>query len=323
MNFNRRKFTQSLGTAALCSGLSSHLTCKASESATDKPLFVATWDFGLPACRQALSTWQSSHSLLDSIEQGIRLTEADPEVDSVGLGGLPNSAGVVQLDACIMDGATQKAGSVAGLEGFVHPISIARRVMEKTQHVMLVGDGAAQFARREGFEPQDLLTPKAKKKWQEWLASQASKERKAQGHDTISLLGVEPSGLLAGGCSTSGRAYKLPGRVGDSPILGSGLYVDGEVGAAGATGIGENVMRFCGTFLTVEFMRAGMEPTAACRATIERIAKLDRKPPSELHINFVAIDKRGRWGAAGTDSEFQVAVVTPDQAQLAKPSLVS
>jgi L-asparaginase/N4-(beta-N-acetylglucosaminyl)-L-asparaginase len=284
-----------------------------------QPLFIATWNFGLAACKQSLATWETKRSVLDSVEQGIRVTEADPNVDSVGIGGAPNAAGVVQLDACIMDGMTQRAGSVAGLEGFLHPISIARRVMEKTKHVMLVGNGAAEFARSEGFETQDLLTPNAKKKWQEWQRAAAEKQRKPQGHDTIALLGLAPGGHLAGGCSTSGLAYKLPGRVGDSPILGGGLYVDGEVGAAGATGIGENIMRYCGSFLTVEHMRAGMDPTAACRATIERIIRLDRRPAAELRVNLIAIDKQGRWGAAGTDEDFSYAVVTPTQAQVEKP----
>ena len=205
-----------------------------------------------------------------------------------------------------MDGRTQKAGSVAALEDYPHPISVARRVMEKTKHVMLVGHGAAQFAADQGFEKADMPTAEQKKLWQEWLSQQ--KKGQAPNHDTIALVGLDGNGNLAGGCSTSGLAYKLPGRVGDSPILGSGLYVDGEVGAAGATGIGENVMRFCASFLIVEMMRGGMDPTAACRATIERIAKMDRKPAADLHINFLAIDKQGRFGAAGTDPGYQVAV---------------
>ncbi len=253
-------------------------------------------------------------------EQGIRLTEADVKNDSVGIGGRPNAAGILQLDACIMDGRTQKAGSVAALENYPHPISVARRVMEKTKHVMLVGAGAAEFAKAQGFETAEMPIAEQKKLWQEWLSQQ--KNEKAPNHDTIALVGLDASGNLAGGCSTSGLAYKLPGRVGDSPILGSGLYVDGEVGAAGATGIGENVMRFCASFLIVEMMRSGMHPTAACRATIERIAKMDRKPAADLHINFLAIDKQGRYGAAGTDAGYQVAVVTSEGGKLIQPDLV-
>jgi len=230
-----------------------------------------------------------------------------------------------------MDGETHKAGSVAALENFPHPISVARRVMEKTKHVLLVGAGAAEFAKEQGFTPQDILTPEQKTKWLNWKAQQTNefkpKDPKAEpvappNHDTIALVGMDSKGHLAGGCSTSGLAYKLPGRVGDSPILGSGLYVDGEIGAAGATGIGENVMRYCGSFLIVELMRAGMEPTAACRTTIERIAKTEKKKPADLHINFLAIDKQGRWGAAGTDADYEIAVVTAESARLEKPFLV-
>ncbi len=301
---------------------------------SQQPLFIATWKFGLPACIRSLETLGKTESVLDAIEMGIRVAEADPNVDSVGIGGAPNANGVVQLDACIMDGATHRAGSVAALENFPHPISVARRVMEKTKHVLLVGAGAADFATEQGFESQVLLTEMQKRKWQDWKTQQAkatgpraelavpTNHNTPTNHDTIALVGIDSTGNIAGGCSTSGLAYKLPGRVGDSPILGSGLYVDGAVGAAGATGIGENVMRHCGSFLIVELMRSGMDPTAACREAIERIANTDKKKPADLHINFLAIDKKGRWGAAGTDAGYEIAVVTPEFARLEKPFLV-
>ena len=325
MKIDRRHFAGYLSAMAAWSGVSrgGHANFK-----NQQPLFIATWNFGLPACIRSLETLTKTESVLDAIEMGIRVAEADPNVDSVGVGGAPNANGVVQLDACIMDGATHRAGSVAGLENFPHPISVARRVMEKTKHVLLVGAGAAEFATEQGFESQVLLTEKQKKKWQDWKAQQAkAKGPRAElavppNHDTIALVGIDSTGNIAGGCSTSGLAYKMPGRVGDSPILGSGLYVDGEVGAAGATGIGENIMRHCGSFLIVELMRSGMDPEAACRATIERIAKTDRKKPADLHINFLAIDKKGRWGAAGTDAGYEIAVVTPESARLEKPFLV-
>ena len=324
MQLDRRTFSGALCQLAAMSAL--HRTALAPSAAcaaegAAKPLFVATWNFGLPACEMSYKTLQSGGSILDAIEQGIRLTEADVQNDSVGIGGRPNAEGVLQLDACIMDGRTQKAGSVAALENYPHPISVARRVMEKTKHVMLVGPGAARFAKAEGFETAEMPIAEQKRLWQEWSAQQ--KKDKVPNHDTIALVGMDRQGNLAGGCSTSGLAYKLPGRVGDSPILGSGLYVDGTVGAAGATGIGENVMRFCATFLIVEMMRGGMDPTSACRATIQRIAKMDHKSPSELHINFLAIDKQGRYGAAGTDEAFQVAVVTNEGSKLIKPELVT
>ena len=325
MEIDRRQFANYLGTAAAIGSLSSG---GFANFKGDKPLFVATWKFGLPSCQRSLETLNKTNSILDAIEMGIRLAESDTSVDSVGVGGAPNANGVVQLDACIMDGETHKAGSVAALENFPNPISVARRVMERTNHVLLVGEGAADFAQEQGFNSQDLLTLEQKKKWEEWKAQRqrlpmrARGERAVPSHDTIALVGMDSKGHIAGGCSTSGLAYKLPGRVGDSPILGSGLYVDGQVGAAGATGIGENVMRHCGSFLIVELMRSGMDPATACRTAIERIAKTDKKKPSELHINFLAIDKQGRWGAAGTDAAYEIAVVTPESARIEKPFLV-
>ena len=325
MEIDRRKFAGYLSAMAAWGGLSG---AGNANFKNQQPLFIATWKFGLPACIQSLETLIKTESVLDAIEMGIRVAEADPSVDSVGVGGAPNANGVVQLDACFMDGATHRAGSVAALENFPHPISVARRVMEKTKNVLLVGAGAAEFATEQGFESQVLLTEKQKRRWQDWKAQQ-SKETEPRAvlavppnHDTIALLGIDSKGNIAGGCSTSGLAYKLPGRVGDSPLIGSGLYLDGEVGAAGATGIGENVMRHCGSFLIVELMRTGMDPTAACRATIERIAKTEKKKPADLHINFLAIDKKGRWGSAGTDAEYEIAVVTTESARLEKPFLV-
>ena len=325
MDIDRRQFAGYLSAIA---AWGSFMGAGQANFKNQQPLFIATWKFGLPACIRSLETLNKTVSVLDAIEMGIRVVEADATVDSVGVGGAPNANGIVQLDACIMDGATHRAGSVAALENFPHPISVARRVMEKTKHVMLVGAGAAAFATEQGFERQVLLTEKQKKRWQDWKAQQ-SKETESRAvlavppnHDTIALLGIDSNGNIAGGCSTSGLAYKLPGRVGDSPIIGSGLYLDGEVGAAGATGIGENVMRHCGSFLIVELMRTGMDPTAACRATIERIAKTEKKKPADLHINFLAIDKKGRWGSAGTDAEYEIAVVTTESARLEKPFLV-
>lgn len=288
---------------------------------TDGPLFIATWPFGLPACKQSLVSLKAGGSVLDAVEQGIRVAEADTEVDSVGVGGIPNANGVVQLDACIMDGTNQKAGAVAALEDYPHPISVARKIMEKTKHVFVVGQGAKDFAAQQGFEKQDLLTPQQREKWKQWL-KENGKEVPKGSHDTISLLGIDAERRIAGGCSTSGLAYKLHGRVGDGPLIGGGLYVDGEVGAAGATGIGENILRYCGTFLICELMRQGKTPTEACIGAIERIARGDRKKPADLSVNFVALDKQGRWGAAGTDESFVAAVVTNQEAKIIKPEIV-
>jgi N4-(beta-N-acetylglucosaminyl)-L-asparaginase len=284
---------------------------------------VSTWPFGKPANEQALRVLTQGGSNLDAVEQGIWVVESDPANHSVGLGGQPNAAGVVQLDACIMSGPGHRAGSVAALEGIRHPISAARRVMEKTPHVMLVGEGARLFALQEGLE---AVEADSGQKYQEWHRQQIknrgdSAQGKKANHDTIALLVLGPDGNLAGGCSTSGLAGKLPGRVGDSPILGSGLYLDNEVGAAGATGVGENVMRYCATFMIVEFMRQGLHPQAACEQTIQRIAKQDPKG-LDLSINFVALDKRGRFGAAGTDKGFQFAAATTGSSQVLPPKLV-
>jgi N4-(beta-N-acetylglucosaminyl)-L-asparaginase len=286
-------------------------------------VIIATWPFGVDACRESYRVLGlEGKEPIDAVEAGIQVTEADVTNRSVGIGGLPNADGVVQLDACIMNDR-QKSGSVAGLKGFAHPISIARRVMETTKHVMLVGEDAAQFAAKHGFEKADMPVPEAKKAWQEWKEKQSAEALDIEkNHDTIALLVCRADGKLAGGCSTSGLAFKLPGRVGDSPIIGSGLYVDGRVGAAGATGIGENIMRYCGSFLAVEFMRAGASPEEACRKVIERIADGEQKPPSELHINFIAVDKNGVWGAAGTDGDFQYGLVQGGRAKVVPAFLV-
>ncbi len=286
-----------------------------------RPLFVATWPFGKPACEKAVPA-ATAGSMLDGIEQGIHVTESDIANASVGIGGIPCADGQVELDACIMSGPDHNAGAVAGIRDILHPVSVARKVMETTPHVMLVGDGARTFALENGFEATDLLTENQKWKWKDW-----KKERDAAGaegnpppqltltehhHDTIAMLGIDATGDLFGGCSTSGWGYKIPGRVGDSPIIGSGLYVDNTVGAAGATGLGENVMRYCGSFLVVEMMRAGASPVDAVRQAIERIVELDPKGIEELSINFIALNKNGEFGAAGTDKGFQYAWASSD-----------
>lgn len=284
--------------------------------AAARPLLVSTWGFGRQANEAALRVMQQGGSTLDAVEQGIWVTEADLSNSSVGIGGTPNAEGVVQLDACLMWGPGHRAGSVAAIEGIAHPISAARRVMEKTSHVMLVGEGARKFALAEGLETAQMPTEERRRAWLQWKAEQEARQ-KAQGHDTIALLILDAEGHLAGGCSTSGRGYKLPGRVGDSPILGSGLYVDEEVGAAGATGIGENIMRYCGSFLAVEFMRQGLHPQEACAEVVRRIARSEGR--ADLSINFVALDRQGRHGAAGTDEGFQYALTTPEESGVRAP----
>jgi isoaspartyl peptidase/L-asparaginase-like protein (Ntn-hydrolase superfamily) len=283
-----------------------------------RPLVISTWQFGKPANEKALVVLESGGSTLDAVEQGIRLVEASGNA-SVGLSGKPNAAGYVQLDACIMHGPGHRAGSVAGLEGIVHPISAARRVMEKTPHVMLVGEGARWFAIEQGLESVDSAPLDAQKDaWRKRPAAAESSppasRAPGESHDTITLLILGADGTLSGGCSTSGLADKLPGRVGDSPILGSGLYVDNEVGAAGATGVGENIMRYCASFLIVELMRQGAHPAAACRQAIDRIAGTDPLGRN-LEIHFIALDKHGRHGAAGT-KDFPYSVAYPGYSEV-------
>ena len=314
----RREFIKT--GAALAAGAGVHLAAPqpslANQEKSKRPLFVATWKFGKAVCERAVKTAMEGKPMLDAIERGIWVAEMDAGNASVGLGGTPNADGVVELDACIMSGPDHGAGSVAGLRDILHPISVARKVMEETRHVMLVGDGARQFALEQGFSKTELLTDNQRDRWKAWSAAKKKKEEAEtvdeDQHDTITLVGVDEEGNLWGGCSTSGMGFKLPGRVGDSPIIGSGLYVDNQVGAAGATGIGENVMRYCASFMIVQFMREGSSPTEACERAIRQIEKSDPKSIGELDINFIALNKAGEHGAAGTSKGFVYAVADPE-----------
>ena len=278
-----------------------------------KPLVVSTWDFGLPANRIAWDLLAGGAPALDAVEAGVRRVEADPEVTSVGYGGLPDRDGHVTLDACVMD-HHGNAGAVAFLEGFKHPVSVARRVMERTPHVMLAGEGARRFALAQGFPEQDLLTAEARARWQEW---QQEKEYRPwappspANHDTIGMLAVDAAGNLAGACTTSGLAFKMHGRVGDSPIVGAALFVDNEVGAACATGVGEEVMKTCGSFLIVELMRQGATPQEACEEGIRRIAAR-HDDLTGVQVGYLAVDRRGRVGAYDVQPWFQYALSDQD-----------
>ncbi|MDO8348645.1 MAG: N(4)-(beta-N-acetylglucosaminyl)-L-asparaginase [Planctomycetota bacterium] len=310
------RFTILLALPALacCTGLPSTTRAPA------RPTVIATWPFGKIANEHALAVLQKGGSRLDALEAGIREIERLSSDGSVGLGGRPNAAGYPQLDACIMDGPGHRAGSVAGVEGIVHPITAARRVMETTKHVMLVGEGARWFALEQGVESVDTKDLAAKK--DAWVARQRDPKVDRAGHDTIALLVLDADGHLAGGCSTSGAGGKLPGRVGDSPILGAGLYVDDEVGAAGATGIGENVMRYCATFLIVELMRQGLTPQQACEEVVHRIARFDPRGYA-LDICFIALDKQGRCGAAASNQTFPFATADANGSEVQQVPRVS
>ena len=283
-----------------------------------KPLVVSTWRHGLPANKTAWQIMFEGGRALDAVEQGVRVVESNPKVTSVGYGGRPDREGFVTLDACIMD-ETGNAGAVAFLQNIMHPISVARLVMEDTPHVMLVGEGAQKFALEKGFKEEDLLTDQSRADWQEWLKTAeydpwSPPKDKAEGptnHDTISMLALDQSGNLSGSCTTSGLAYKLHGRVGDSPIIGAALFVDNEVGAACATGVGEEVMKTLGSFLIVELMRQGATPQEACEEGIRRI--LARHDDLEnVQVGYLAIDKDGRVGAYDIQPYFQYALTTPD-----------
>ena len=294
----------------------------AASSPRSGPVFVSTWPFGRAANETAVRRLGDA-GLLDAVEHGIRVVEANPEEHSVGLGGTPNADGVVQLDACFMDGEGQRAGSVAALEGIVHPISVARRVMEVTPHAMLVGEGARSFALAQGFEPADLLTEDRRQRWEAWRREQQGPPPISESHDTIALLGRCGDGRLAGGCSTSGGGYKLAGRVGDSPIVGGGLYVDGEVGAAGATGLGESIMRYCGSYRVVDLMARGADPQSACVETARHILRRDPRPADQLACFFIALDKQGRTGGAGTSGGFSYCVTTGTGSRLVDAEVVT
>ena len=273
-----------------------------------KPVVISTWKFGLHANAAAWKILVDGGRALDAVEAGARVPEADANETSVGLGGLPDRQGMVTLDACIMD-EHGNCGSVAFLQHIVHPVSVARLVMEKTQHVMLVGEGALQFALDNGFKKSKLLTPASKKAWKEWTRkSQYNPVINIENHDTIGILALDESGNLSGACTTSGMAYKMHGRVGDSPIIGAGLYVDNEAGAATATGVGEEVIRIVGSHLVVELMRQGYPPETACREAVERIVRRDPDHARNVQVGFLALNKKGEFGAYCLQKGFNFAV---------------
>ncbi len=280
---------------------------------------IATWPFGQTAVKTAAPLLQAGKPALDAALAGAQAVEDDPTVHSVGFGGLGNAIGTVQLDACVMDGQTLACGAVAGLENIRHPAAVARRVMEKTPHVLLVGQGAQQFAIQQGFPLETLLTPESVAEWEK-KRPRPKQEPAKDDHDTVTVLALDRKGSLGGVCTTSGLAHKLPGRVGDSPLIGSGLYVDNTAGAAGATGVGEEVVRIGGSLLMVEAMRAGKTPQEACELAVRRLnAVAVRRGVHLAHVAFLALDPRGRIGAACTERyNFQYAVARPGSTELLK-----
>ena len=304
MKTTRRKFLQ-LSAAASALPIASAF---AKQARVTKPIVISTWNFGLQANEEAWKILAKGGRALDAVEAGARVPEGDPKETSVGLGGLPDRDGKVTLDACIMD-ENGNIGSVAFLEHIVHPVSVARMVMEKTQHVMLVGEGALQFALANGFKKEKLLTKESEQAWKEWLKEGKYKPiANIENHDTIGILALDEKGNLSGACTTSGMAYKMRGRVGDSPIIGAGLYVDNEIGAATSTGVGEEVIRIVGCHLVVELMRQGNSPEQACKLAVERIIQKNPEKAKAIQVGFLALSKTGEYGAYCLQKGFTFAV---------------
>lgn len=324
----RRKFLH-LGSLGL--GAFSFRGFAADKTAARKPIVISTWEAGIAANAAAWKVLRSGGRALDAVEQGVMVTEASQNC-CVGLGANPDRDGYVTLDSCIMD-EHANCGSVAFLERIKHPVSVARRVMEKTPHVMLVGSGAQQFAIEQGFtlEPQKLSS-EAERQYKEWLKKSEYKpvinienaksqtayaptrfENGEWNHDTIGMVAMDAAGNVSGSCTTSGQGFKMRGRLGDSPIIGAGLFVDNEIGAATATGQGEDVIRICGSHLVVELMRQGLSPEAACKKAVERIIKIKGSKAKEIQVGFIAINKQGQYGGYCIQKGFNFAVCYADE----------
>ncbi len=320
---NRRKFLQLSTLSAPLFSIKNPLT---NSIAQTKPIVVSTWDSGKPVNTEAWKILSIKGRALDAVESGARYIENQINC-CVGLGGYPDRDGIVTLDACIMD-EHANCGAVGAIEQIKHPVSVARKIMETTPHVLLVGEGAQQFALKNGFEKESKeLSPDAKSAYENWLKKNEYKpeiniENKKQNgpfapaffddgspnHDTMGLVALDASGNMSGAVTTSGMAFKIHGRVGDSPIIGAGLFVDNEVGAATSSGVGEEVIRICGTHLVVEFMRQGFSPETACRKAIERIVNRDRAKAKTIQVGFLALNKKGEYGAYAIQKGFVFSV---------------
>lgn len=309
----RRTF---LGTTLLAAAVPAAV--RAATPPAPKPRVVSTWDFGVGANAAAWKALAADGSALDAVEAGARWAEADLCNSTVGRCGYPDRDGVLTLDASIMNG-DGRCGAVAALEDIAHPVSVARKVMEATPHVLLVGAGAQKFAVAQGFPKTKLMTDDARKAWEAWRKESkyeprvnaeraGAKPGDKTNHDTLGILAIDRHGRLAGACTTSGMAWKLRGRVGDSPIVGAGLYVDDDVGAATASGVGEEMIRSAGSFLVVEFMRQGKSPAEACRAAIDRIVRKRPEASKAVQVCFLALNKHGDVGACALQDGFVYAV---------------
>ena len=335
---NRRKFIRaSVFTSFATMATKKIFAHSIGEPFAGKPVVISTWEAGIEANKAAWEVLSNKGKAIDAVEKGVMVTEASKNC-CVGLNANPDRDGFVTLDASIMDDKFN-CGSVAFLERIKHPISVARRVMEKTPHVMLVGTGAQQFAVAEGFPLEEQkLSPDAQKAYDNWLKKSEYKPpainiENKQGHgpfaptkldsgewnhDTIGMVAMDSFGSLSGSCTTSGAGFKMRGRVGDSPIIGAGLYVDNEVGACTATGQGEDVIRVAGSHSVVELMRQGLSPEAACKKIIERIVKIKKEKVKEIQVAFLALNKKGQVGCFAIHPGFEYAIRTNEVEKLVK-----
>ncbi len=319
---NRRKFIHRSALSSLLAAIGLGSTaCASEEKATPvngtnivtKPTVIATWERQV-ANQTAWQVIQNGGRALDAVEAGVRVLEADENDQSVGYGGRPDREGKVTLDACIMD-EKGDCGSVCFLQGIKHPISVARKVMEETPHVILAGEGALKFALAQGFKVENLLTEKSKKEYEAWLVNTEYKPViNIENHDTIGMVAIDQAGNISGACTTSGMAYKMHGRVGDSPIIGAGLFVDNEVGGAAATGVGEAVLKTLGSFLVVELMRQGKTPQEACEEAVQRIAK--NQHYKDIQVGYCAVNKAGQYGGYSVQPGFSYVVNQKEETEL-------
>lgn len=324
---NRRKFIQltGLSTAFLSTNSFAGVVPRGNKG----PVVISTWAQNMKANKAAWDILHKGGRALDAVEAGVMIPEADPDDVSVGYGGYPDRDGKVTLDSCIMD-EKGNCGAVMVIENIMHPIQVARLVMEKTPHVQLVGEGALQFALTEGFKQENLLTPSSEKAWREWLKTSKydpltipkilEKQKidqepypwpvAALNHDTIGMIAMDVKGNISGACTTSGMAFKMRGRVGDSPIIGAGLFVDNETGAASSTGVGEEVVKICGSHTVVEMMRHGASPEQACKEAVRRIVKNNGVNAKNVQVGFIAMNKKGEYGGYSVMKHFTMAVRT-------------
>ena len=313
-----------------------------------EPIVISTWKHGLAANEKAHEILINGGNSLDAVEEGVKVSEDNPEVLSVGYGGLPDNEGRVTLDAAIMDWKA-RIGAVVFLEHIKNPVSVARLILENTEHIILAGDGAYKYALLNGFRSESLLTEKSISRYKEWRASNSGKsqeyhtedfelrpltlkEKQKLGinddgnHDTIGMVAIDKDGHISASCTTSGTAWKLHGRVGDSPIVGAGLYVDGEIGGAASTGRGEECIRACGSFLAVEMMRQGKSPQEACMIAAKRVAKLNllshKNRDSNYQVGFIAINIKGDVGAYSVRDGFEYALYKDGKNELTKSKFV-